>query len=128
MGLKLFTELVPDTENKRLLKENGQYKTEQGANALKIWIKKALMPEMKRFAYEAYSKNYGHEITDFLGRPADDNLALLIAQQVKECLCSNPYILNVSLLKYEIKDGKLSLNLSVETVYEDFEIKENLYE
>ena len=122
--LKTLKEIDIDWENNCFLKKDGKYQYVYGIDALKIWIKKALHKECKRLRFEGLGKNYGHDIESIIGQPLSVSTVSLIESGVKECLCANPYIENVSMTDYEIKESQLKIYFSVKTVYTTLEIKE----
>ena len=69
-------------------------------------------------------KNYGHELHRLMGRTLNDNLVSLVMTSVTETLCANPYIRAVSLKEYAIEGSRLTLTISVTTIYDRLEITE----
>ena len=59
-----------------------------------------------------------------MGRTLNDNLVSLVMTSVTETLCANPYIRAVSLKEYAIEGSRLTLTISVTTIYDRLEITE----
>ena len=124
--LKIFCEPVPDYENGRFRTENGKIKLAYGKEALKIWLHKALQPTSRRYGYEAFGKNYGHEIGAEIGRSSAS--ASVILGSIRDFLCANPYILDVALKSYSFEGDSLTATLTVATVYDEIEMTEVIKE
>lgn len=121
--LPLFCELVPDWETGQIVTQDGRLQKAYGSDALKIWVKKALMPDVERLAYEAHSANYGHDIRRFIGKPLTDATVKLIIAVVQEALYVNPYILKADCTESRWQGSCLTLFFDIQTVYDSFTIE-----
>ena len=121
--LPLFCELVPDWENQTIVSQNGRLTKAYGNDALKIWIEKALMPDVERLSYEAHSTSYGHDIRQFMGRPLTDTTIKLMIAAVQETLYVNPYILKADCIESTKQGSCLSLTFEIQTVYDSFTLQ-----
>ena len=114
--LPVFKELAFDFETGQLKKRGGQTYYVEKNEALKVWIWKAL--HASRFAYLAYSTNYGNEINTLVGRYlAKELLYSELKRMIEEALLCNPYI--TSLTEFEItqKGSKVECIFAVNTIY-----------
>lgn len=101
--------LYDGSGNHILLKEN---------EALKVWIYKALKTE--RFAYLAYSWQYGIELEPFIGKVMGvQERYSELKRVITECLMVNPYIKSID--SFEISEQKrarfVGLTINLTTVY-----------
>lgn len=121
----LFAEYAYDFEKKEFLKRDGSEYIVYGDEALKIWIKKALMTD--RFNYLAYDPSYGCEISSLIGQVRDvEILKLEIKRLIIECLMVNPYIVELSNFKIlEDEDNEL-VEFDVMTIYNTVRYKAKL--
>lgn len=84
--------------------------------ALKIWIRKALLTE--RYRYRAYFDDYGVELEQFIGTRANDGQTRdEIYRYIEEGLLVNPYIESIQSISVEQNQKKLSMTVQVTTVY-----------
>ena len=113
----LYKEVAWDFTNSSPILENGNFKTVEGNEALKVWIYKAILTP--RYNYSIYSWDYGSELMDLIGKAYTPSLTKEEAKRyIKEALLINPYILEVNVINTDFKDGLLSADVKVKTIYE----------
>ena len=118
--LPLFKELAWDFEKNTFIREkDGRFKVLEGIEAMKIWIKKAILVE--RYRYQAYFDDYGAELEHFVGRnPNDGGTASDVFRYIKEALLVNPYIKSVIDVAVSQEGKRISMIVGVDTLYGDF--------
>lgn len=116
VDLPVFKELAFDFETEQLKTKGGQYFYVEKNEAIKIWIWKAL--HASRFAYLAYSTNYGNEINTLIGRYlAKQLLYSELKRLIEEALLCNPYITSLTDFEVEQKGSQVYCTFSVNTIY-----------
>jgi hypothetical protein len=116
-NMPLYKEIAWDFINNSPILENGNFKTVEGNEALKVWIYKAILTP--RYNYSIYSWDYGSELFDLIGKAYTSSLTKEEAKRyIKEALSINPYILEVNVINTDFKDGLLSADVKVKTIYE----------
>lgn len=116
INLPVFKELAFDFDTKQLKTKGGKYYYVEKNEALKIWIWKTLFTS--RFAYLAYSTNYGNEIYTLIGRYLNKELLYSeLRRMIEEALLCNPYILSLSDFDITQEGSKVTCNYSVNTIY-----------
>jgi hypothetical protein len=116
-NMPLYKEIAWDFINNSPILENGNFKTVEGNEALKVWIYKAILTP--RYNYSIYSWDYGSELMDLIGKAYTPSLTKEEAKRyIKEALLINPYILEVNVINTDFKDGLLSADVKVKTIYE----------
>ena len=116
-NMPLYKEIAWDFTNNSPILENGNLKTVAGNEALKVWIYKAILTP--RYNYSIYSWDYGSELFDLIGKAYTPSLTKEEAKRyIKEALLINPYILEVNVINTDFKDGLLSADVKVKTIYE----------
>lgn len=119
--LPLFTEWAADWEKGSFAVRDGAFYTVTGAEALKIWIARALRPESERFAYTAWSPAYGNEFSALLGGVTDQGiLESLLRQYIRDALLISPYILAVDGFSFSKAGSRTEVRFTVHSVYEEF--------
>ena len=113
----LYKEVAWDFKRNSPILENGNFKTVEGNEALKVWIYKAILTP--RYNHSIYSWDYGSELMDLIGKAYTPSLTKEEAKRyIKEALLINPYILEVNVINTDFKDGLLSADVKVKTIYE----------
>ena len=113
----LYKEVAWDFKRNSPILENGNFKTVEGNEALKVWIYKAILTP--RYNHSIYSWDYGSELMDLIGKAYTPSLTKEEAKRyIKEALSINPYILEVNVINTDFKDGLLSADVKVKTIYE----------
>lgn len=116
IDLPVFRELAFDFDAKQLKTRGGKYYYVEKNEALKIWIWKTLFTS--RFAYLAYSTDYGNEIYTLIGRYLGKELLYSeLRRMIEEALLCNPYILSLSDFDISQEGSKVTCNYSVNTIY-----------
>lgn len=116
IDLPVFRELAFDFDTKQLKTKGGKYFYVEKNEALKIWIWKTLFTS--RFAYLAYSTDYGNEIYTLIGRYLGKELLYSeLRRMIEEALLCNPYILSLSDFGITQEGSKVTCNYSVNTIY-----------
>ena len=120
-NMPLYKEIAWDFTNNSPVLENGNFKIVEGNEALKVWIYKAILTP--RYNYSIYSWDYGSELFDLIGKAYTPSLTKEEAKRyIKEALLINPYILEVNVLDTDFKDGILSANVKIVTIYGESEV------
>ena len=113
----MYKEIAWDFKKNTPIIQNGDFKIVEGNNAIKVWVYKALLTP--RYSYSIYSWNYGSELMDLIGKAYTPSLTKEEAKRyIKEALSINPYILEVNVINTDFKDGLLSADVKVKTIYE----------
>ena len=115
--LPTFKEFDWDFENNCFkYDKSGHHVLLEGADALKVWIYKALATE--RYRYEAYSWQYGIELKPFIG------MVMGVEEQISElkriiieCLMVNPYIISVDNFEFTQEGASSHVTIELTTVY-----------
>ena len=112
-----FKELAWDFEhNKFIYNRDGTHKVLTQNEAMKVWIRKALMVE--RYRYRAYFDDYGTELERFIGKTPNDGISeSLLYQYIKEGLLVNPYIKRVDAASITREKKKITMDLTITTIY-----------
>lgn len=112
-----FKELAWDFDRNRFIyNRDGTHKVVTQNDAMKIWIRKALMVE--RYRYRAYFDDYGMELERFIGKTPNDGISeSLLFQYIKEGLLVNPYIKRVEAASITREHKKITMNLTITTIY-----------
>lgn len=116
--LPLFKEMAWDFDNVCFLYDSaGNHIVLEGAEAMKIWVYKALKTE--RYQYLAYSWQYGIEVKPFIGKVMDVQERLSeLKRVVVECLMVNPYIKSIDDVSFEQTTAdKITCTVSLTTTY-----------
>ena len=117
----LYKEIAWDFKKNIPIIENREFKIVEGNEAIKVWVYKALLTP--RYNYSIYSWDYGSELRDLRGKAYTPSLTKSEAKRyIEEPLLINPYILEVNVLDTDFKDGILSANVKIVTVYGESEV------
>lgn len=120
-ALPLLTEWAVDWERGGFAIRDGAFYTVSGAEALKLWIGRALRPESQRFLYTAWSPAYGNEFSSLLGGVTDQGiLESLLRQYIRDALLVSPYILAVDGFSFSKAGSRVEVRFTVRSVYEEF--------
>ena len=115
--LPTFKEFDWDFENNCFkYDKSGHHVLLEGADALKVWIYKALATE--RYRYEAYSWQYGIELKPFIGMVmgVEERISEL-KRIIIECLMVNPYIISVDNFEFTQEGASSHVMIELTTVY-----------
>lgn len=117
----LYKEIAWDFKRNIPIIENREFKMVEGNEAIKVWVYKALLTP--RYQYSIYTWNYGSELMDLIGKAYTPSLTKSEAKRyIEEALKINPYILEVNVLDTDFKDGILSANVKIVTIYGESDI------
>lgn len=117
----LYKEIAWDFKRNIPIIENREFKMVEGNEAIKVWVYKALLTP--RYQYSIYTWNYGSELMDLIGKAYTPSLTKSEAKRyIEEALKINPYILEVNVLDTDFKDGILSANVKIVTIYGESEV------
>lgn len=121
-NLPIFKEYDWDfTENSFKLKD-GKFVIVEKLDALKIWVKKALLTP--RFRYLAYSWDYGHELENLVGSRSitSDMVNSETKRYVEEAIKINSYIESIKSFTATLSDSVLKLDFTIITIYGEVDI------
>ena len=117
----LYKEVAWDFKKDAPILENGDFKMVEGNEAIKVWVYKALL--VPRYQYSIYSWGYGSELMDLIGKTYTPQLTKSEAKRyIEEALKINPYIFEVNVIDTDFKDGVLSANIKIVTIYGESEV------
>jgi hypothetical protein len=101
--------------------EKGQQKIVTGAEAVKVWIYKAL--KTPRYRYLAYTWDYGHELEALINLGLSKEAVYSeVERYLNECLKVNPYIKAVKDINLDINGDEFSISFVVDTLYSEVKI------
>ncbi|AHM56416.1 phage protein [Peptoclostridium acidaminophilum DSM 3953] len=119
--LEMFREYAFDFENGDLIYQDGKPVVLEGSEAMKVWIKKALIT--KRYRHIIYSWSYGNEFENLIGSTYSRGAVESEAKRyLQECLMSNPWILAIRDVEATFQDAMLSVTAAIDTVYGEVKI------
>lgn len=117
----LYKEVAWDFKRNIPIIENRDFKIVEGNEAIKVWVYKALLTP--RYQYSIYTWNYGSELLSLIGKAYTPQLTKSEAKRyIEEALKINPYILEVNVLDTDFKNGVLSANVKIVTIYGESEV------
>lgn len=115
-ALPVFREYAWDFSRDCLVLESGLPVVVERNEALKVWVYKVL--NTPRFRYSAYTWSYGHGLEELVGSAYTNRVLQVEAERrVREAILVNPYITAVSVVTAELADSRLTIQVSMETVY-----------
>ena len=120
--LPMFREYAWDFEHDVFLyDEAGNHVMVEGNEAVKVWIYKALKTE--RYAYLAYSWQYGIELQPFIGKvmSVQERYAEL-KRVIVECLMVNPYIQSIDSIAFSSEGTRVTCDITLTTIYGEVNI------
>lgn len=116
LSLPIPKELAIDFTTGDLIVENGDFVIVEENEAIKVWCYYALKIAKARFL--AFSNNYGNEFEDkLIGKNYYSYNKENIKKMVEECLLVNKYIKSIDEIDYEFEDDRLTLNITITTIY-----------
>lgn len=114
--LPLCKEAAWDFERGTPVFSGGKPLAVTGAEAVKVWIWKALMTA--RFHFSVYSRDYGSEVESLIGKPFTPAVKRSeAARYVREALQINPYIRAVRQAEVTFQGDDLTIRCETETIY-----------
>lgn len=115
-ALPLAREVMWDFEENRPVFRAGNPLTVTGLEAVRVWCWKAL--HTRRYAHEIYSRGYGCDAWELIGRAFTEQLKTSEASRyVRECLIINKYVTDVRDITVDFSGGAVSIGCTVVTVY-----------
>lgn len=119
--LPLCKEVAWDYEKGIPIFSGGNPVVVTGAEAVKVWIWKAL--KTPRYRYDIYTWDFGCEIESLIGQAFTPDVAQSEAiRYVREALEPNPYITSVRQISVEFRGSTLSISCTVDTVYGEVDV------
>lgn len=119
--LPLYREVAWDFVRGRPLFRQGNPVYVTGAEAVRVWAWKALLTERTR--HEIYSWAFGNEVESLIGQNYTEQLKRSEAvRYVREALEINPYITEVSAVEVSFADSKMTIRLTLGTIYGEVEL------
>jgi hypothetical protein len=121
-NLPTFKEYAWDfNKNRFIYNSDGTHTIVTEKEAIKVWVFKCLQTERYRFL--AYFDDYGCELEPFIGKPNDGTEQTELYRYIEEALLVNPYIKRVDAISIETDHKKITMHLSLSTVYGDSKIR-----
>jgi len=122
VNLPLFKEFAIDFDNGHFLYDQwGKNIIWEGNQALKVWVWLALQTD--RDLYKIYSTNYGHEFESIIGQGYNQGLIMSeMDRLIRECVLTNPYIIDVRNVEVDFQASKLIINVSLLTIYGEVDV------
>jgi phage baseplate assembly protein W len=112
----MFREYAWDFGSGTISRVDGAPVVLSGLDALKVWIRKALMTP--RYAHPAFSHSYGCEIERLVGSTYTAGAKASEAERhVTEALAYNPYILGVEDFEISADGDSIRAEFTARTVY-----------
>lgn len=120
--LPIYREVAWDFEKNIPLMENGGFKIIEGIEAIKTWVWKSL--NTGRYRYLIYSWDFGNELDSLIGQAYTPSYTIAeTARYIKEALLINSYIKGIQILDSTFKDGKLTADIKINTIYGEGQVK-----
>lgn len=120
-SLPLFTEWAVDWDSGRFALRDGRFYTVSGAEALKIWVGRALRLDSERFSCTAWPPEYGNELAGLLGGVTDQGiLESCLKREIREALLVSPYIREVDGFSFSKAGSRVEARFTVHSPYETF--------
>lgn len=116
IGLPLLTDVAVDAVTGLPVETDGQLTILTGQQALRQWIRFALDPQSRRFAYAAHTAAYGNELEMLMGRPLAEAESRL-PDIIRQALGVSPYITAITDLSLRSGQGELTADFTLDTVY-----------
>lgn len=115
-----FKEYAINFDTFEMLYKNGKAIILEGAEALKVWIYKAM--KTTKYRYKAYN-TFGNEFENIIGESYPESLTkTLLEGLMKESLFQNEFINDISNFNVEIEGGKINISASVITAFGEVNI------
>jgi len=119
--LPLCREIAWDFVNGTPIFSGGRPVEVTGAEAVKVWVWKAL--KTARFRHDIYTWDYGCEAESLIGQAFTPEVKQSEATRyIREALQPNPYITEVQQVSVEFSNTLLSVHCKVNTIYGEVEI------
>ena len=119
--LPLCREIAWDFVNGTPIFSGGRPVEVIGAEAVKVWVWKAL--KTARFRHDIYTWDYGCEAEGLIGQAFTPEVKQSEATRyIREALQPNPYITEVQQVSVEFSNTLLSVHCKVNTIYGEVEI------
>ena len=101
---------------------NGVFKKVVENEAIKVWVKRALLT--RRYGFDAYSWDYGSELEELIGDATNTQqfAESQVVTYIEECLLVNPYITAVVDTDIQIEGSRLTVDFTLETVYGEVDV------
>ena len=120
-ALPMCREVAWDFECGMPLFSAGQPLMVSGAEAVKVWIWKAIKTVRRR--HDIYTWDFGCEAEDLVGRPFTPAVKESEAvRYIKEALTPNPYIKDVRRVDVTFSEAQLIISCAVSTIYGEVEV------
>lgn len=114
--LPLFKECAIDYNTHEIIYKDNEVVMLEGDEALKVWIYKCLKTTVKESII--HSKNYGTKLKNHIGTVYNETIKkVLIQEEIKAALLTNPYIVSVVNFNFDYKDDCLFVTFNCNTVY-----------
>lgn len=115
-GLPLYREVDWDFQTNKPVWKGGKPVFVTGARAVLVWAWNAL--HTPRFAHDVFSADYGLDSEALRGKAYSKEVRDAEAiRVVREMLCVNPYITNVTQVNVDFEGSALHLSFKLTTIY-----------
>ena len=108
-----------DLETKQFLRKGGRQYLEEGREALKNWIWKALKTPRDRYA--AYSSEFGEEFDQIQGITDFDLIQEELERMITDALLVSPYINHVRGFSFEREGSVVYVHFTADTAFGELE-------
>lgn len=120
-ALPMCREVAWDFERGKPLFSAGRPLVVSGAEAVRVWIWKAL--NTARFRHDIYTWDFGCEAEELVGKPFTPAVKESEAvRYVKEALEPNPYITDVRQVDVTFSGTELTISCAVSTIYGEVQV------
>ena len=112
----LAKEYAWDFENNTFVLVDGKNIIVMGAEAVRVWIWKAL--KTPRSVYKAYTGNFGHDLEEMVNKGLS-NAAMKseVGRYLDAALLTNVYVLSITNISINVDGSKLGVTFTVVTIY-----------
>lgn len=121
-GMPIYREIKWDYDSDLPVFRGGEPVIVTGSEAVAIWAYNAL--ETVRGRYPIFSTEYGNDCEKLIGQQYSDEVKQAeIPRYIRECLLINPYIKGVTVTAQDFSDGKLMVEVEIESIYGKISIR-----
>lgn len=100
---------------------NNDFVIVSGLDALKVWVYKTI--KTTRFKYLIYSNAYGTSVKNLIGKVFNKELERQLKREIIDALLINKYIDRVNILKLNLIDTTLNIELEITSKNQVLEVE-----